>query len=69
MTKEEVWKILESDDSIIIEHMYFVKSGKNGVYINCYPDCNCCMDTFDSFDEFWEIYDYYFKDYIHESKE
>jgi len=55
LSKEQAKEALEKDEIITITTLWAIKSG-NGVYVNCYPDCNCSMDTYSSFEEFWDIW-------------
>lgn len=63
--KEIIKEALISGKSISSVYLSAFGLENGGVYINCYSDCNCCMDTFDSFEEFWK----YYNDYIWEIDE
>lgn len=60
LSKEQAKEALEQDKELSIGTLWAIKSG-NGVYVNCYPDCNCSMDTYSSFEEFWDNWGGYFE--------
>lgn len=53
---EEIKQALDDDKIIYSNSLIAMKNGESGVYINCYSDCNCYMDTFKTFEEFWKYY-------------
>ena len=61
LTKLEARKAIDNGDAISINTLWASKSG-NGVYINCYPDCNCSQDSYSSFEEFWKYWGPEFED-------
>lgn len=56
LTKETAKKALDEDKTLSIGTLWASKSG-NGVYVNCYPDCNCSQDSYDTFEEFWDLWE------------